>query len=95
MCGIAGLIGRLTPAHHDALGRMNAALAHRGPDDSGIWADPAAGVVLAHRRLSILDLSPEGHQPMVSADGRFQQRLSSETGDVREPVWSPSPPAQR
>lgn len=46
-------------------------LAHRGPDDRGVWTDNAAGVALAHRRLSILDLSVAGHQPMVSASGRY------------------------
>jgi asparagine synthase (glutamine-hydrolysing) len=46
-------------------------LVHRGPDDAGVWCDADAGVALAHRRLSILDLSPAGHQPMDSADGRY------------------------
>jgi asparagine synthase (glutamine-hydrolysing) len=50
---------------------MAAALSHRGPDDQGLWRDPAAGATLVHRRLSILDLSPAGHQPMVSANERF------------------------
>ena len=50
---------------------MCAALRHRGPDDSGVWLDPSCGIALAHRRLSILDLSPEGHQPMISASGRY------------------------
>jgi asparagine synthase (glutamine-hydrolysing) len=50
---------------------MASTLARRGPDDSGAWVDEACGVALAHRRLSILDLSPEGHQPMPSSDGRY------------------------
>ncbi|GGD48603.1 asparagine synthetase B [Pseudoxanthomonas indica] len=55
-----------------ALGkRMGQAIAHRGPDDAGTWVDENAGLMLSHRRLSIVDLSPEGHQPMVSADGRW------------------------
>lgn len=75
MCGIAGA---WTPTPRDsaealtALGtRMGAAIAHRGPDDAGTWTEPAAGLVLSHRRLAIVDLSPEGHQPMASADGRW------------------------
>ena len=70
MCGIAGLLsgGR---SHPDLAGRMIGPLAHRGPDDRGLWTDREAGVGLGHRRLSIVDLSPHGHQPMQSADGRF------------------------
>ena len=45
---------------------MAMAIVHRGPDDSGIWVDETAGIVLAHKRLSIIDLSPLGRQPMVS-----------------------------
>ena len=75
MCGIAGLwdIAAATPA--DALRRliqaMSDTLIHRGPDDGGLWIDEAAGIGLGQRRLSIVDLSPAGHQPMVSACGRY------------------------
>ena len=69
MCGIAGIIGRLDESNRAALVRMNDAMRHRGPDAEGIWlSDPDAGgrgAMLAHRRLSILDLSPAGAQPMV------------------------------
>ena len=72
MCGIAGF---LTAAGTDSaeaiLSRMADAIRHRGPDDSGVWTDKPAGVGLAHRRLSIIDLSPAGHQPMVSPSGRY------------------------
>src|SRR3954468_21869059 len=69
MCGIAGL---LTGGKADAglVRRMIAPIAHRGPDDQGVWTDAEAGIGLGHRRLSIVDLSPLGHQPMASADGR-------------------------
>jgi asparagine synthase (glutamine-hydrolysing) len=50
---------------------MAAALHHRGPDDKGVWSDPARGIALAHSRLSILDLTAAGHQPMLSASGRY------------------------
>ena len=82
MCGIAGAWSPRKDSGREALEalgrRMGQAIAHRGPDDSGTWTDPAAGVVLAHRRLSILDLSPEGHQPMVSADGRWVLAFNGE-----------------
>jgi asparagine synthase (glutamine-hydrolysing) len=67
MCGISGLIGRIDEANRQALRRMNNALAHRGPDGEGFFEAPAAdgwGAMLGHRRLSILDLSNAGSQPM-------------------------------
>jgi asparagine synthase (glutamine-hydrolysing) len=72
MCGISGLAAWRAEANLECtLERMSSTLAHRGPDDRGRWIDPDAGVALGHRRLSIIDLSPQGHQPMVSASGRF------------------------
>jgi asparagine synthase (glutamine-hydrolysing) len=69
MCGIAGIIGRLDDRNRAALERMSHAMVHRGPDGSGTWVSEADsrgwGALLAHRRLSILDLSPAGAQPMV------------------------------
>ena len=71
MCGIAGIIGRLDNVNRAALERMNKAMVHRGPDASGTWVSAPDsrgwGVLLAHRRLSILDLSPAGAQPMVDS----------------------------
>lgn len=75
MCGIAGLVSvsAASPAEElrSAGEAMTNALSHRGPDDHGVWVDAAKGVALGHRRLSIVDLSQAGHQPMVSANGRF------------------------
>jgi len=75
MCGITGAVDlrfRTSEIELNAIvRRMADTLIHRGPDDGGTWADANVGVALGHRRLSILDLSPEGHQPMRSASGRF------------------------
>jgi asparagine synthase (glutamine-hydrolysing) len=70
MCGIAGMLSK-KPVAAEWLQAMASTLVHRGPDDSGIWSDPEAGIGLAHRRLAIVDLSPHGHQPMASQSGRF------------------------
>lgn len=74
MCGFAGffLQGAFQDRPLAAIARqMGKAIVYRGPDDGGVWTDEEYGVGLSHRRLSILDLSPEGHQPMVSASGRY------------------------
>lgn len=74
MCGLTGFWQRnnFSIGYAQATAeKMANCLAHRGPDDSGVWLDEHAGIALAHRRLSILDLSPSGHQPMVSASGRY------------------------
>ena len=77
MCGIAGLVSRRR-IDSDLLQRMGDVIAHRGPDDHGIWMDTEAGVGFAHRRLSIVDLSPQGHQPMHSTDGRLVLNFNGE-----------------
>lgn len=75
MCGIAGFIdlrvGTISDNLYDSVTSMAESISHRGPDDSGVWVDTENGVALSHRRLSIVDLSPEGHQPMHSASGRY------------------------
>lgn len=75
MCGIAGFWSLNGHFGHDecsaAIRRMTRALTHRGPDDEGYFELPDSGLYLGHRRLSIVDLSKEGHQPMQSPSGRY------------------------
>ena len=82
MCGISGFLDtsrrRGTEELRDIVLGMATRLQHRGPDDFGAWVDAAAGIALGHRRLSILDLSPLGHQPMHSASGRYALSLNGE-----------------
>lgn len=80
MCGIAGILG--AAADPIAAGRMAEAISSRGPDDSGVWHEN--GIALSHRRLSILDLSAAGHQPMESACGRFVLVLNGEIYNWQE-----------
>ena len=77
MCGIAGLFGP-DAATPNLVRRMTDAIAHRGPDDQGAWVDADAEIALGHRRLSIVDLSPHGHQPMASREGRFMLAYNGE-----------------
>lgn len=87
MCGIAGIFDTSRSAGRDELTRlaekMGAALRHRGPDDAGIWLDETRGIALAHRRLSIVDLSPAGHQPMLSQNGRYVIAFNGEIYNFR------------
>ncbi len=69
MCGIAGIINERPDWIESGLKKMSGAITHRGPDDSGFFIDKAAGVGLASRRLSIIDLSENGHMPMTNEDG--------------------------
>jgi asparagine synthase (glutamine-hydrolysing) len=79
MCGIAGIFGHTTtPSLPDMAEAMVASLIHRGPDDNGVWVDEDANIALGHRRLSILDLSLEGHQPMLSVEGRYVMVFNGE-----------------
>lgn len=87
MCGIAGYLNfqnaRAPDAIQTTITRMNQAIAHRGPDDRGQWADPENFCHLGHTRLSVLDLSPAGHQPMASQDGRYVISYNGEIYNYR------------
>jgi asparagine synthase (glutamine-hydrolysing) len=88
MCGIAGFIDNRRACSADEWSRTVLAMAtplrHRGPDDGGVWTDPEAGVALAHRRLSILDVSAAGHQPMTSSCGRWVLTYNGEIYNYAE-----------
>ena len=75
MCGIVGYWNKSNNLNIDLLNEnvsnMAKTLHHRGPDDTGVWVDPSSGIALGHRRLSIIDISDLGHQPMFSSNGRF------------------------
>ncbi|HWC12705.1 MAG TPA: asparagine synthase (glutamine-hydrolyzing) [Acidimicrobiales bacterium] len=91
MCGIAGYLDLRRRDSRETMERtafeLAQAVCHRGPDDHGVWVDEAAGVALGHRRLSILDLSAGGHQPMVSSGGRWVLSYNGEIynfGELRQ-----------
>ncbi|MEO7392399.1 MAG: asparagine synthase (glutamine-hydrolyzing) [Ramlibacter sp.] len=97
MCGIAGFVGfgRLDGRDVESVaGRMGEAIAHRGPDDSGVWFDAGPEVALVFRRLSIIDLSAAGHQPMLSPSGRYVAIFNGEIYnhlDLRASLGSNAP----
>ena len=82
MCGIAGFLSSNSGFSRDTQLRiasdMATTLLRRGPDDEGAWVDPESGIALGHRRLSIIDLSPAGHQPMLSPTGRYVATYNGE-----------------
>lgn len=87
MCGFAGLLstaGFTRAELADHAERMIAPIAHRGPDDRGTWIDEQAGIAMGFRRLAILDLSPQGHQPMRSPSGRFVIAFNGEVYNFAE-----------
>ncbi|HEX4565899.1 MAG TPA: hypothetical protein VH138_04670, partial [Vicinamibacterales bacterium] len=90
MCGFAGILtarGEGPAELASSVCRMIGPIAHRGPDDRGVWTDADAGIALGFRRLAILDLSPQGHQPMASPSGRFAAVFNGEVynfADLRE-----------
>src|SRR2546421_3593815 len=95
MCGLAGFLDHSCATPSDGLRatvmRMANTLHHRGPDDYGSWVDPQTGIALGFRRLSIIDLSPEGHQPMRSATGRYVAIFNGEIynhADLRKELES-------
>lgn len=84
MCGIYGVYSSRGDVSEEDLVANRDRLRHRGPDDAGVWRSHDARVGLAHRRLSILELSPLGHQPMCSADGRYVIVFNGEIYNYRE-----------
>ncbi|MCE7994804.1 MAG: asparagine synthase (glutamine-hydrolyzing) [Roseivirga sp.] len=82
MCGINGLFNTnrvvLKCRLADQVKQMNSAIPHRGPDDEGVWESPDHAIALGHQRLSILDLSSQGHQPMLSDDQRYTISFNGE-----------------
>lgn len=98
MCGLTGFIDRKGQQSNDAmkaiLSGMSNSLQHRGPDDHGDWTDERFGVALGHRRLSIVDVSNAGHQPMTSVSGRYVIVFNGEIynhlalrGELGESSW--------
>ncbi|NNL73956.1 MAG: asparagine synthase (glutamine-hydrolyzing), partial [Silicimonas sp.] len=101
MCGLTGYLAPSRDGEEAMLAQVTAmaeAIAYRGPDSHGVWADPEAGIALGHRRLAIVDLTEAGAQPMASASGRFVMVYNGETynhadlrarleAEGRAPAW--------
>jgi asparagine synthase (glutamine-hydrolysing) len=84
MCGIVGMAARSPVDRTDVLTTMRDMLAHRGPDDAGVWWAPDRRVGLANRRLAIVDLSPGGHQPMADVSGQLWITYNGEIYNHRD-----------
>ena len=88
MCGISGFfdpsISLDANQYPEIITRMTDTITNRGPDDSGMWIDGEKGIVLGFRRLAIVDLTPTGHQPMLSADGRYVMIYNGEVYNFAE-----------
>ena len=85
MCGIVGFRSNNEfPLLRESLPRAVSTISYRGPDDSGLFYDEASGIGLGHRRLSVIDLSSAGHQPMQSDDGRVSIVYSGEVYNFKE-----------
>src|SRR5215510_3134114 len=86
MCGITGFWSTKTLDVHplELLHRMGATLTHRGPDDSGTFFESGSGLGFSFRRLSIIDLSAAGHQPMTSSSGRYVLIFNGEVYNFEE-----------
>src|SRR5450759_3547318 len=92
MCGLAGFLSKPNTTADNAgevVRAMADTLAHRGPDAASVWTDAEAGIAFGHRRLSIVELSPAGDQPMHSSDGRWVIVYNGElynTEDLRSEI---------
>lgn len=86
MCGIAGVLSSTHLSHEDGVSirKMADQIRHRGPDGEGLWTDTEHGVALAHRRLSIVDLSSNGSQPMISSNERYVLTFNGEVYNHRQ-----------
>ena len=88
MCGITGFWrndhDRNANWLEETVSNMANTLVHRGPDDSGTWVDPDAGIAFGHRRLSIIDVTDHGHQPMLSSNGGYVIIYNGEVYNFQE-----------